>query len=171
MDQKIQRWRNNSHERKLVENCTCNRCYCNCNSDYLLYMNSDNNSLTIWQAVEKRKVNYLGIAVAACVYAINKSFLITQITGKIGYFCRCYLNDLVCPLFYLGYCQILLLWIGYEIKSFRLCLLLGTISGLIWEYVAPFINSNAVSDPIDIICYFIGTNVYYFFLRGNLRKS
>ena len=121
-------------------------------------------------AIFKRKINLIGIAVAISVYGINKTFLIPYTHGKFNYFCRCYLNDLVCPLFFLGYCQILLIWIKCEIKSYWRCMLLIMIAGCIWEYGAPIINTKAVSDIWDLVCYFLGGTVYFLLMKCEQRK-
>lgn len=63
----------------------------------------------------------------------------------------------------------MLIWAGYEIKSYKYCLALGMTGGFVWEYFAPIINSKAVSDPIDIICYFVGITIYYLVMKYNMR--
>lgn len=130
--------------------------------DHLLYLRVNRNMFaTIGYAIWKRKVNPIGIVIAAFIYLINKLFLIRHVSGFFGYFCRCHLNDLVCPLFFLGVSQIMLIWAEHEIHSYKFCVLLGMAAGFIWEYFAPLINANAVSDPIDLLCYFVGINIYY----------
>lgn len=139
--------------------------------DYLFYIRVNRNMFsTIRCAVWKRKVNPLGILIASFIYLINKLFLISHVSDWGRYFCRCHLNDLVCPLFFLGVSQIMLIWAEHEIHSYKFCVLLGMAGGFVWEYVAPLINSQAVSDPIDLLCYFFGTNFYYFWLRRNLQE-
>ena len=171
LEQMIISWRENSHEKELVESCTCNFRYCGCCTSYLFYMMRNNKSVSIWKAIWSRKVNVVCITIAVCIYFLNKTLLIDQMTGFVGYFCRCHLNDFVCPLFFLGYCQILLIWINHEIQSYRNCILLGMVGGLIWEYIAPLINPKAVSDVIDLICYFSGTSLYYFLLKSSSKKA
>lgn len=34
-------------------------------------------------------------------------------------------------------------------------------AGFVWEYFAPVINNTAVTDPMDLVCYFMGTITYY----------
>ena len=62
----------------------------------------------------------------------------------------------------------LLIWSDLEIQTYRNCILFGMISGFVWEYLAPIINPNSVSDPIDLVCYFIGTTIYYLFFRNEI---
>ena len=145
--------------------------YCNCcnHNNYFNYMFCKSMKkkvlLELRQAIWKRKINLWCILVALIIYVVNKSWLIGHLSGWADAFCQCYLNDLVCPLFFLGFSQIMLIWAGHEIESYRYCVLLGGVAGTVWEYLAPLINSMAVSDPIDLICYFIGINIYYICMK------
>lgn len=114
------------------------------------------------QAILKKKVNIYCIVFAICIYITNKTILIPNIPGKIGLFCRCYLNDFVCPLFFLGYCQILLIWINIELKSYKTIIILGMFAGIIWEFFAPIINHKSVTDYYDLLCYFTGSLLFAF---------
>lgn len=132
---------------------------------------NDHNLHLLKAAIFRRKINWVGIAIAICVYIVNKMCLIPYTRGQLNYFCRCYLNDVVCPLFFLGYCQILLIWIDHEIKSWWKCMLFIMIAGCVWEYGAPFINAKAVSDVWDLVCYFIGGTVYFLAMKYEQRKE
>lgn len=129
------------------------------------------NLLSLKKAIFKRKINLVEMTTAICVYIINKACLIPYTQGQLNYFCRCYLNDLVCPLFFLGYCQILLIWIDHEIKSWWKCMLLIMVAGCIWEYGAPFINAKSVSDVWDLVCYFVGGMVYFLFMKYEQNRE
>ena len=114
------------------------------------------------QAIFERKINIYCIVFAMWVYFINKTILIPNISGAIGLFCRCYLNDLVCPLFFLGYSQIMLIWINFELKSYKSIIALGMFAGVIWEFFAPIINYKSVTDYYDLLCYFLGSLFFAF---------
>ena len=129
------------------------------------------NSCTLWQAVQHRKRNFWCICSALLIYGINRFFLSSYITGPLAPFFRGYLNDLVCPLFFLGVCQILLIWVGHELRFYWHCLLLTMAAGLIWEYGAPLINPRSVSDPLDLLCYFIGCTLYYALLKKHVPSK
>lgn len=148
--------------------CSCNRCNC---AYYLFYMKNDNQGNTLRNAIWTRKINVIAMGISILLYVFNKCIWIDQTNGFLLIFCQCYLDDLVCPLFFLPYCQILLIWINREIRTYRGCLLLGMSAGLVWEYFAPIINKNAVSDPMDLLCYFVGISVYYILLRTQLREA
>lgn len=105
------------------------------------------------------------MTICMIIYVINQTLLKKYSSEILHKFCTCYLNDLICPLFFLGYCQVIFIWAKNEIKSYFLLLLLGMSAGFIWEYFAPIINSKAVTDPIDLIFYFIGINIYYAIIK------
>ncbi len=123
------------------------------------------------QAIFKRKMNIYCMVFAIGVYIANKIILIPHIPGELGLFCRCYLNDLVCPLFFLGYCQILLIWIDYEFKSFKTIIILGMSAGVIWEFFAPIINHKSVTDYYDLVCYFVGSLLFVFLYCGRGQRN
>lgn len=100
------------------------------------------------------------IVIAAMIYGLNKGILIHHVSGWLWYFCVSHLNDLVCPLFFLGYVQIVLKWVGLDKMSYAFCVLIGMSAGVVWEYFAPIINAKAVTDSLDLIYYFVGINIY-----------
>ena len=117
--------------------------------------------MTILNSITRRKSNYICILIAIGIYVINKIWLIENTHGELQYFCQCYLNDLVCPLFFIGFSQILLIWAENEMVYIRQYILFIVVYGLIWEYIAPLINPKAVTDVKDIWCYLLGMLVYY----------
>lgn len=81
--------------------------------------------------------------------------------GVIGYFFHCYFNDLMAPIFFLSICSIVLKWAGCKTLNLITLIILGMSAGFVWEYFAPAINNTAVTDPMDLVCYFMGTITYY----------
>ncbi len=139
-------------------------------SDYNMLCVKKYKRKIIWQILSMQRRDVIGLAISVFVYCVNKIFLRNIEIYSIKYFCQCYLNDLVCPLFFLGFCRIILKWAGYNISSYKEFLLLGMSSGMFWEYIAPMINKKAVSDPLDLFCYFVGINIYFFIIyRGNIK--
>ncbi len=118
--------------------------------------------IRLWHSMWKRKTNIACMVVAIAIYCLNQMMLKKQFIGAIGYFCKCHLNDLVCPLLFLSYAQIMLIWAGHEIQKYVGLLVLGMSAGFVWEYFAPIINPKAVTDAYDLICYFCGIQIYYF---------
>ena len=100
--------------------------------------------------------------VAIGVYCLNQFMFKNNFDGVAGYFCNCYLNDLVCPLFFLSYVQIVLIWARHEVKTYIGLVIIGMSAGFVWEYFAPIINPRAITDVYDLICYFCGIQIYYF---------
>ena len=115
--------------------------------------------------VFKRKCNIVCVIVALLTYGINKLWLIDISAGWIESVCRFYLNDAVCPLFLMGFSNIVFLWAGFEIKSYFKCFLFVMFAGVIWEYFIPLFNTKSTTDPLDLVCYFIGVSVYWLFLK------
>jgi len=62
--------------------------------------------------------------------------------------------------------NIVLLFLGFRGITRLLhteMLMLG--AGLFWEYGAPLLRSDTVSDPIDILAYMLGGYIYWFILQ------
>ena len=151
--------------------CSC-RSYRSCVNHLFRVMKIEVNSK--FNFAFKRKCNLYCISFALLVYAVNKIWLINLTAGAVEVFCRSFLNDLVCPLFFLGFANILFLWAGFELNSYLKCIAVGMTCGLIWEYFAPVINTKATSDPWDLLCYFIGISIYYLLFRievNSLKES
>lgn len=122
--------------------------------------------------MERREAEIFGKKKAAkkhifCICAALFLFLCNNLVlkkisgGDLNRFFRWHFNDLICPLFFLGYCQIVWIWIKDEVRSYPLLIAAAMSARLVWEYFAPLINPKAVSDPLDLLCYFIGANICY----------
>jgi len=121
--------------------------------------------MNIPKSIKLRMINPLLILITALLYSLNNGFIKNATHGWFGAFFSCYFNDLICPLFLLSYSNLLLVSINREITSLRATLLLCFASGIVWEYLAPYFKSNAVSDPNDILCYLLGSYIYWLILR------
>ena len=111
---------------------------------------------------EKNKFEFICIFVVLITYVGNKYFFIPFLVKNSYYlFFSYYFNDLLCPLLFLPACQIVLKWTGVNVESYWLMLLLILIGGLTWEYLIPYLTNKRISDPIDLIFYFLGMNFYY----------
>lgn len=119
----------------------------------------------VHKALGKRKTNLLCICISVGVYIAN-NYLIKNITqGFFRYICVNYLNDFMCPLFFLGVSEILLIYADVEIQSLGGILMIICAAGFVWEIIGPIININSVGDCIDFVCYIIGGIVYYSILK------
>lgn len=101
------------------------------------------------------------IVVAVIIYSFNKLVLIPFSDGAIHDFSTCYLNDLACPFLFLGYSQLWLSWCGFRIRRLIPLLLLTVSAGLVWEVIAPIVLQTAIGDPLDMVCYVLGSFIYY----------
>lgn len=119
-------------------------------------------NISIVQAVCKRKIHIILMFLVIILYIVNKVIFIPNTTGIVAVFFQGYFNDLICPLFYLSYCQVWFIWIGHELETLGSIIVCGMLGGLIWEFVAPVINPKSVCDFYDLLCYFVGTLIYYF---------
>ena len=77
----------------------------------------------------------------------------------------CYFNDLICPLLFFSYANLLLLTVDKEITQLWLTCLVGLCASCFWEFGAPYIKSTAITDPIDIAFYLAGSIIYWGILR------
>lgn len=110
--------------------------------------------------ITKNKIDFICCTFIVLIYYINKRFLIKNCEGVIGYFFKCYLNDLIAPIWILALSSIILKQFGYELKKLWIIILIGLFSGLIWEFIVPLIKTTSVTDPYDLCCYIIGAIIY-----------
>lgn len=117
----------------------------------------------MYQSKKYLLFDLVNIIVVAILYLLNNCIFkqLDFIDIKLKWFLVCYFNDLICPFGFLSYLNFLFKFLNYRIKSIWEILLWCLGSGLIWEYLAPFIKSSAVSDPYDLLCYLIGGVGYY----------
>ena len=84
----------------------------------------------------------------------------------IGYF-----NDLICPLFFFSYANMLLITVGKEIARLWVICLVSLCTSCVWEFVAPLMKPSSTTDPLDIFCYITGGVVYWAILRYIKNKT
>lgn len=114
--------------------------------------------------------DFILICISLFVYLLNNFVLKQYMKGSIQDFCRWHLNDLICPLFILGYTRLVFKLFGYNLKSCKLLLLLGLAYGIIFETLGPLINPKSVGDIYDIICFVIGSIIFCLGLRAFWRE-
>ena len=106
------------------------------------------------------------IFIVALLYVINNIFLKRMCcctalnTFFVGYF-----NDLICPLGFISYLNIVFSYINHRIKKWWEIQLWTLGAGMIWEYFAPLVKPTAVADPYDLLCYIFGAGFYYLWNR------
>ena len=109
-------------------------------------------------------------ALALGLYGLNRLFL-RQAPGEIGLFCRCSLNDLICPLFVIPAAQIILGGIGIKVRKYRPLFVFTLFCGIIWEFVIPVWKKDSVYDPWDLLFYFAGMHIYYFLMKHRFPEK
>lgn len=109
------------------------------------------------------------ILLTIVLYVVNNLFFKWKTHGWIQIFFISYFNDLICPLLFLSYVNILMMTTGKEIKRLSVLLLLALVASLVWEFVAPIVKPTSVTDLIDIVCYLVGSVVYWLLMRLNCR--
>lgn len=119
----------------------------------------------IVNSAKKRPINIIFMLVVLILYIFNNGFFKTHTTGIWYEFFVCYFNDLLCPLFFLAYCNLLLITSGRELHKLKDILLLIIICGFVWEFIGPLLKKSAVTDYGDLICYLIGAILYWKILR------
>ena len=108
------------------------------------------------------KKNILAAVASLIMCLINRQLRTMAGTGAAGFFLRCYFNDIVGSVAFMSLANIFLLFLGFRgiTKPLHIeALLLG--AGLFWEYGAPLIRSDTVSDPVDILAYLLGGAIYW----------
>ncbi len=115
----------------------------------------------ILKSIKTKPINLFLIIAVLILYIINNAVLKKYTTGIFQYFFKCHFNDFICPLLFISYSNILLITIGKEITRFRWIILYGFCSGLIWEFIAPLLKSNSVTDLLDLIFYLLGSCIYW----------
>lgn len=124
--------------------------------------------ISLKKAIIKRKIHLPLMLIVLLLYGLNKLVLSPQLAGSIGEFFRFYFNDLICPLFYLSCVQILLIWAGYEMSTYKVVLFWGLLGGVIWEFLIPLLKPTSVCDYKDLLCYFLGSTLYYVIYKRSL---
>ncbi len=78
----------------------------------------------ILQSIRKRPLNIILIFIGAMLYLINNLFLKENLPRTISWFFTGYFNDLICPLIFFSYANMLLLTTGRELQRLFFCWLL-----------------------------------------------
>ena len=92
-------------------------------------------------------------------------FIDIYTNGNVRLFFICYFNDLICPLFFFSYANMLLNTVDKEINRIWAICLVSLCTSCVWEFVAPFIKPSSITDPLDIVCYMTGGIMYWAILR------
>lgn len=119
----------------------------------------------IHQSLTEKPIHLFLIIGVLFLYCLNNVLLKRISSGALHYFLVCHLNDILCPVFFFSYSNMLLRMVGRELKTLRQILLFGALVGFGWEFIAPLVNPRSVSDYYDLLCYLLGSGIYYFTVK------
>ena len=119
--------------------------------------------------IKKNQIDLFLFLITASLYFLNNFVFKEKSNGIAHYFFVCYFNDLICPLGFLAYVNILLFFINKKIEKLYGILIFCFICGTVWEFVAPLLKESSVTDFYDILCYCIGGLMYWTIKRIFLR--
>lgn len=120
---------------------------------------------SLFISVQKRPVNILLMIFVSGLYLANNLIIKPNSDGILHMFFCCYFNDLICPLFFFAYTNMLLLTVDKELTNFWAICGMGVVVSVAWEYGAPYLKPSSVSDPVDIVCYIAGSVLYWGLLK------
>ena len=109
----------------------------------------------------RTKLKILFLLIFIFRFILNNLIFKKISTGILYYFFTGYFNDLLCPLFFVSYANIMLSFIQKEIVKLQHILLFCFIAGLFWEFIAPLMKKTSVTDFFDLLCYCIGGFLYW----------
>lgn len=133
---------------------------------YLINKIEDTIVKKIVLSIKEKPVNLILIIMVLCLYLLNNKYLKPCTEGIIQQFFICYFNDLICPLLFISYSNMLLISINKEIKRFKWIMFFGFCSGLVWEFIAPLLNPMSVTDIVDLLFYTLGAFFYWGIIKG-----
>lgn len=117
------------------------------------------------KSIKDRPINIILIFTVVGLYLLNNLLLKRVSIGVVHYFLVCHFNDLICPILFFSYANLLLLTADKELTSiWKICLISICIS-FIWEVWAPLVKPSAITDPADVVCYFVGSIIYWVLLE------
>ncbi len=105
------------------------------------------------------------------LYGFNRIIFSSINNYNLHYFFSSYFNDLLAPLLLFSYINLILSLIDKKMYSLKYLFLIIILSSFVWEFIAPIFKPNSISDPIDILFYFIGTMVYWIIYKMWNQKS
>lgn len=106
---------------------------------------------------KRDRLNTFTLFAAGIFYLVNRLWLLGRAGEPLGWFLRCYANDLWAGAAILAWTDLLLGWGGLpRLRSWRRTVPLLLVCGLVWEVLAPLWKAGAVFDPWDFLAYQLG---------------
>jgi len=95
------------------------------------------------------------------LYFLNQTFFKNIDIKLVHDLFNFYFNDLLAMPLFLSYLNFLLSFIKKKVISLKYLLIITVFCAFVGEYVAIFTRPNSVADIWDVVCYFIGTFIYW----------
>lgn len=108
------------------------------------------------------KKDFLIFIAAVSLYLLNKSAMSYYTDDTIRWFMSCYFNDIVGSVAFLAYCNFLLATQKRRLARLFHIVLLMFVCGLVWEFIAPLIREDTVTDLFDFGAYILGGCIYWY---------
>ena len=124
----------------------------------------------LFDSIKKRPINLCMIIFTALFYLLNNAVFKFMTYGSLQLYFVCYFNDMICPLLFLPYVNILLLTRGREMCKLHHMLLLCFASGIIWEVLAPVLKPSAKADVWDMFFYLLGGSIYWGIYKLTVKR-
>lgn len=116
----------------------------------------------------KNKFDIFLVSITAFLYLLNNFIVKRFSTGIFYYFSVCYFNDLICPIGFLAYVNLMLSFINKNMEKLYQILAFCFLCGLVWEFIAPIIKDSSVTDFFDLLCYCAG-GVLYWIIKKDVK--
>lgn len=111
--------------------------------------------------------NHIKINISILILFVFLFLLNTIILKNINIiFFNNHFNDFLAPFIFLSYVNIIIyMIIKKEINKLKYLILLIIFCSFMWEYIAIFLKPDSVFDIIDILCYILGTLIYWSIIK------
>lgn len=107
------------------------------------------------------RLNIYLIIICIVLALVNIIFLKKLELGIFTIFFNNHFNDFLASIIILAFINICLSFIGHEIRSLKVFIVVILIISFVWEYIAIFIKPYSVFDYLDIITYLLGAVCYW----------
>lgn len=119
--------------------------------------------------MKKNNINLINLFLDVfCMSIVFLLYLLNNIVLKktfqytaVGWFFIGYFNDLICPIGFMSYLNLVCSYAKIRIEKLLAIQVCVFAAGLVWEFVAPIVKPNSVIDIWDLVCYQFGGILYY----------